>query len=134
MERALAKSRDRQAGRLPQKRRIRLMIVDDSMIARAVLSRIIESDDTFEIAFQNENLTARRAGRLVAIVPDLICVVDHETAEPITTEGLRYGQRVRVLGISTPAMMRTPEALAAFGPSAFGLTEEFAPVEAMVAS
>ena len=50
MERALAKSRDRQAGRLPQKRRIRLMIVDDSIVARAVLSRIIESDDTFEIA------------------------------------------------------------------------------------
>ena len=71
---------------------------------------------------------AERRGRL-AIVPDLICVVDAETAEPITTEGLRYGQRVRVLGISTPAMMRTPEALAAFGPAAFGLEERFVPVE-----
>ena len=70
---------------------------------------------TFEIAFQNENLIARRDGEVVAIVPDLICVVDHESAEPITTEGLRYGQRVRVLGISTPDMMRTPAALAAFG-------------------
>ena len=30
-------------------------------------------------------------------MPDLICVLDAETAEPITTEGLRYGQRVRVL-------------------------------------
>ncbi|WP_155727706.1 DUF917 domain-containing protein, partial [Mycobacterium avium] len=66
----------------------------------------------------------------VAIVPDLICVVDAETAEPITTEGLRYGQRVRVLGISTPALMRTPEALAAFGPRAFGLSDEFFAVEA----
>jgi DUF917 family protein len=65
----------------------------------------------------------------VAIVPDLICVVDHETAEPITTEGLRYGQRVRVLGISTPDMMRTPAALDAFGPTAFGLSEPFTPVE-----
>ncbi|MCT1396043.1 DUF917 domain-containing protein [Microbacterium sp. p3-SID338] len=101
---------------------------------RAVIAPLGAEDDTFEIAFQNENLTARRGGQLVAIVPDLICVVDHETAEPITTEGLRYGQRVRVLGISTPAMMRTPEALAAFGPSAFGLTEEFAPVEGMAAS
>ncbi|WP_336501747.1 DUF917 domain-containing protein [Microbacterium paraoxydans] len=101
---------------------------------RAVIAPLGAEDDTFEIAFQNENLTARRGGQLVAIVPDLICVVDHETAEPITTEGLRYGQRVRVLGISTPAMMRTPEALAAFGPSAFGLSEEFAPVEGMAAS
>ena len=50
MERALAKSRDRQRAGSPQKRRIRLMIVDDSMIARAVLTRIVQSDDTFEIA------------------------------------------------------------------------------------
>ena len=49
MERALAKSRDRQ-GAGPHKRRIRLMIVDDSVIARAVLSRMVESDDSFEIA------------------------------------------------------------------------------------
>lgn len=96
----------------------------------AVISALDPSStDRMEIAFQNENLTAHRAGELVAIVPDLICVVDHESAEPITTEGLRYGQRVRVLGISTPAMMRTPEALRAFGPSAFGLSEVFTPVE-----
>jgi len=87
------------------------------------------SGSTLEIRFQNENLTAHRDGELVAIVPDLICVTDIESGEPITTEGLRYGQRVRVLGISTPEMMRTPAALAAFGPRAFGLTEEFAPVE-----
>ncbi len=96
---------------------------------RAVIAPLGDDGETFEISFQNENLIARRGGRLVAIVPDLICVVDHETAEPITTEGLRYGQRVRVLGISTPAMMRTPEALAAFGPSAFGLQEDFVAVE-----
>ncbi|MBP5800589.1 DUF917 domain-containing protein [Microbacterium maritypicum] len=99
---------------------------------RAVIAPLGADDgDTFEISFQNENLTARRGDALVAIVPDLICVVDHETAEPITTEGLRYGQRVRVLGISTPEMMRTPAALAAFGPSAFGLAAEFVPIETL---
>ncbi len=50
MERALAKSRDRQEAQRPARRRIRLMIVDDSTIARAVLSRMVESDDAFEIA------------------------------------------------------------------------------------
>jgi two-component system chemotaxis response regulator CheB len=50
MERALAKSRDRFGEPHHHRRRIRLMIVDDSMVARAVLSRIIESDDEFEIA------------------------------------------------------------------------------------
>jgi DUF917 family protein len=88
-----------------------------------------DAGSDFEIRFQNENLIAVHEGRVVAIVPDLICVVDHETAEPITTEGLRYGQRVRVLGISTPALMRTPAALRAFGPAAFGLDEPFVPVE-----
>lgn len=97
---------------------------------RAVISALDQaSPETLEISFQNENLIARRGGEVVAIVPDLICVVDHESAEPITTEGLRYGQRVRVLGISTPDMMRTPGALAAFGPTAFGLTDPFVPVE-----
>lgn len=97
---------------------------------RATIASLAAGDDsTLEIRFQNENLIATRDGELVAIVPDLICVTDVESGEPITTEGLRYGQRVRVLGISTPEMMRTPAALAAFGPAAFGLTESFVPVE-----
>src|SRR5919112_6785015 len=50
MERALARSRDRYDPPRPNRRRIRLMIVDDSMIARAVLSRMVESDGAFEIA------------------------------------------------------------------------------------
>ena len=49
MERALARSRDRQEATRPPRRRIRLMIVDDSMVARAVLSRMIDSDGEFEI-------------------------------------------------------------------------------------
>ncbi|MEQ7872649.1 chemotaxis-specific protein-glutamate methyltransferase CheB [Sphingomonas sp. ASV193] len=46
MARALATSPGRGAVRRP----IRLMIVDDSMVARAVLSRMISADDSFEIA------------------------------------------------------------------------------------
>jgi two-component system chemotaxis response regulator CheB len=49
MERALARSRDRFSDHRNTRRRIRLMIVDDSTVARAVLSRMIESDPTFEI-------------------------------------------------------------------------------------
>lgn len=72
------------------------------------------------IDFQNENLLARRDGQIVAVVPDLICVLDQETAEPVTIELLRYGLRVVVLGIPAPALLRTPEALAVVGPAAFG--------------
>jgi uncharacterized protein len=82
-----------------------------------------------EVAFQNEHLVARIDGEVAAIVPDLICVLEADTAEPITTERIRYGQRVKVMAVSTPPMMRTPEALAVFGPSGFGLSEPFRPVE-----
>ncbi len=82
-----------------------------------------------EIAVQNENLVARLDDRVVAVVPDLICVLEADSGEPITSETLRYGQRVRVVGISTPDLMRTPEALAVFGPRCFGLDTPFTPLE-----
>jgi uncharacterized protein len=82
-----------------------------------------------EITIQNENLLARVDGRVQAIVPDLICIMESETAEPITTEMLRYGQRVVVLAVAVPAIMRSPEALALFGPACFGLEEIFTPIE-----
>ena len=100
-------------------------------IGRAILEGIGDSG-TMEITFQNENLVARRNGKTCAIVPDLICLLDRETAEPITTEGLKYGHRLKVLVSSVPPIMRSPDALAVFGPRAFGFDEDFVPVEDLV--
>ena len=91
-----------------------------------------DGDAKLELTFQNEHLVARVDGEVRCVVPDLICVLDADNAEPITTEGLRYGQRAVVVGISTPALMRSPEALAVFGPRAFGLDVDFRPVEELV--
>lgn len=91
-----------------------------------------DGESTLQVTFQNENLVAHVDDELRCVVPDLICILDAETAEPITTETLRYGQRVTVIGISTPGLMRTPPALDTFGPSAFGLAHEFTPVEDLV--
>jgi len=82
-----------------------------------------------EVQFQNEHLVAREGERVRAIVPDLIAVLDAVTAEPITTEGLKYGQRVKLLGVSAAPIMRSDAALAVFGPQAFGLADVFTPVE-----
>ena len=49
MSGAVATRRVSAAGRGPVPRPIRLMIVDDSMVARAVLSRMVTADATFEI-------------------------------------------------------------------------------------
>ncbi|MFQ6029001.1 MAG: DUF917 domain-containing protein [Dehalococcoidia bacterium] len=81
------------------------------------------------IEFQNENLIARREGEIVCIVPDLICVVDSESGEPITTELLRYGFRVTVLGFPAPGLWTTPEGLAAAGPRAFGYPVDYTPLQ-----
>ena len=83
-----------------------------------------DADSMLTIDFQNENLIARTAdGDVLAVVPDLICLVDAETAEPVTTEVVRYGLRVVVLGIPAPEQLRTAEALAVVGPAAFGYVD-----------
>ena len=55
-----------------------------------------------------------------AIVPDLIMNLHLETGEPITTEILRYGQQLAVIGMPAHELMKTPEALKVVGPKAFG--------------
>ncbi|HEV2528260.1 MAG TPA: DUF917 domain-containing protein [Thermomicrobiales bacterium] len=85
---------------------------------------------TLGISFQNENLIATdETGRVICSVPDLICIVDTESGEPITTEILRYGLRVTVLGIPAPELIKTPKALQAVGPAAFGYPDvEYVPM------
>ena len=80
------------------------------------------------IEFQNENLIAYRDGETVCTVPDLISVVETERGDPITTELLRYGFRVTVLGFPAPKLWTTPEGLAVTGPRAFGYDMNFAPL------
>lgn len=82
----------------------------------------------YKIRIQNENLVIERDDEVLAVVPDLICVLDIDTAEAIPTERLRYGQRVDILGIRVPPIMRTPEALDVFGPKAFGLNASYTPL------
>jgi DUF917 family protein len=85
----------------------------------------VHHGEWLHVAFQNENLVAWRGGRntrdsVVACVPDLICILDTESGEPITTEQLRYGLRVTVLGVPCSDKLRTPQALRVVGPAAFG--------------
>lgn len=92
----------------------------------------LEGGSRAEVAFQNENLSVHVDGRLRCIVPDLITIVDIETAHAIPTERLAYGQRVAVIACSAPPHIRSEKAMAVVGPHAFGLTDAFAPVEQLV--
>lgn len=81
-----------------------------------------------QVVFQNEFLSFERAGRIVVSVPDLIVILDVDTGHAITTEVLRYGQRVAVLALPCHPLLRTPQALAVVGPKAFGLDVAFQPL------
>ena len=85
---------------------------------------------SLEIDLQNEYLIARRDGAVAAVVPDLICLVDLATGQPVTTEIVRYGLRVAVLRVPAPDLLRTPGALRTVGPAAFGYGDtEYRPVD-----
>jgi uncharacterized protein len=88
---------------------------------------------SLELRFQNEHLAAVRDGRVLASVPDLIIVLDAESGNPITTEEIRYGYRVSVLGAPCDPRWRTPEGLRLVGPRYFGYDFDYVPLEERVA-
>ncbi|WP_353940808.1 DUF917 domain-containing protein [Streptomyces sp. HUAS MG91] len=95
---------------------------------RAVIEGITDdAGRTLELDFQNEHLLATRDGATVATTPDLICVLDSETGEPVTTEGLRYGLRVSVLAAPCDPRWTSPGGLALAGPRYFGYEVDYLP-------
>ncbi len=91
---------------------------------KAVIDGIEDwTGSTAEIAIQNENLVLWVDAKARVIVPDLIMNLEYDTGEPITTEMLRYGQRVAVIGLPAHALLKTQRALEVVGPKAFGYPE-----------
>ena len=81
------------------------------------------------VEFQNENLTATVDGEILATTPDLICLVDTETFTPVTTDALKYGKRVLVIGLKCFEMWRTPAGIDLVGPRNFGCDTDYIPLE-----
>ena len=84
---------------------------------------------TAQVVFQNENLSAEVDGKIMATVPDLICLVDMDTFIPVPTDALKYGKRVMVVGLKCFEMWRSKEGLELVGPGYFGIDTEYVPVE-----
>jgi DUF917 family protein len=81
------------------------------------------------LELQNENLVALERGLVLASVPDLISVLDSETADAIGTERVAYGQRVTVIAFACAPIWRTERGIALTGPRAFGYDFDYSPVE-----
>ena len=86
-------------------------------------SSSVISGSEARIAIQNENLVLWIDGDPVIMVPDLIINLELDTGEPLTTEVLRYGQRIAVIGLPVHGLLKTPGALEIVGPKAFGYPE-----------
>jgi len=86
------------------------------------------------LELQNEYLVALERGRLLASVPDLITMLDSETADAISADRASYGQRVVVIAFGCDPIWRTERGIAAVGPRAFGYDFDFVPVEELAAA
>ena len=71
---------------------------------------------------------------MIASVPDIIVVMDTAEGMPVTTEAIRYGLRVVLVGIPCDPRWRTADGLAIVGPRYFGYDVEYVPVELMAIS
>ena len=86
------------------------------------------------LELQNENLVALERGRVLASVPDLISVLDSETADAIVTERIAYGQRVTVIAFPCDPVWRTARGIEIAGPRAFGYEFDYLPVEELASA
>ncbi len=98
-------------------------------VGQATLESTLDDQSAMRLSIKNEFLLAETDGRIVASVPDLITMVDHETSVPINAERLHYGQRVTVFGIGCPPHYRTPAALDVVAPRSFGFDCDYVPIE-----
>ena len=83
---------------------------------------------TLRLDFQNEFLIAARDGVVLATTPDLISVVEADSGAPVTTDSLKYGQRLVALAWSSNPMWRTPEGIALVGPRYFKYDHDYLPL------
>ncbi|WP_211745660.1 DUF917 domain-containing protein [Paenibacillus sp. Marseille-Q4541] len=88
---------------------------------------------SMKLFFQNEFLLATEDGRSIAVTPDLISILDQDTGMPITTENLKYGARVTVVGFPCDPKWRTPQGLDTVGPGYFGYDVPYVPIEELTA-
>lgn len=94
----------------------------------------IATGGLMKIPFKNENIYAEHVAedgtsRIIAAVPDLVCVLDKESGKALGVPEFKYGYQVIVLGITcSPRWTETPRGLAIGGPKAFGYDIEYKPL------
>lgn len=99
------------------------------VLGTATLEHLDDPNRVMRIDFQNENLVAVEDGVPVVTVPDLICLLDAETGQAMTTEILAYGQRLHVLATPAHERWRDLDGIELVGPRAFGYDIDYVPFD-----
>lgn len=87
----------------------------------------------YRIWLKNENMIGWFNGEVHATIPDLICMIDTDTAEPVTNPNYHAGQNVAIIVLPAPAPFLTAKGLKAFGPEYAGLDQDYRPARLMPA-
>jgi DUF917 family protein len=74
------------------------------------------------IETENEYLLALVDGTPAVTTPDLLCLLDRRTLQPIAVDAIRTGDEVLVLALPGPTWWRHSDRLPHVSPQAFGLT------------
>jgi uncharacterized protein len=87
--------------------------------------------ETIEVFFQNEFLSAKRNGKIVATTPDILTLIEQDTGKAIMSESVRFGLKIILVTMPAPSVWTTPEGLALVGPRCFGYEMDYKPPEAL---
>ena len=80
-----------------------------------------DGEDRISLWFRNEHMTVKRNNELIAIIPELISVLDLKTGKPILNPACEAGMEVAVLTFPAPKVWESEKGLAIFGPEYIGL-------------
>jgi len=97
----------------------------------------IEGEDAFagqhlKLWFKNENHMSWLNGEPYVASPDILEVVDAQTAEPLTNTYLDKEQQVAVIGVRRRPQFDNEKGLEALGPRHWGFDVDFRPIEKLV--
>ena len=85
------------------------------------------SGSAYKIWLKNENMIGWLDGDVHTTIPDLICLINTDTNEPVTNPNYATGMNVAVVILPAPEEFRSKKGLQAFGPAYLNMDIPYEP-------
>lgn len=85
--------------------------------------------NTYKTWFKNEHIFSWLNDEIDVTVPDLICIINEDSKEPVTNPNYEKGMKVAVFALPAPKEWTTPIGLEVFGPRSFGKNIDYIPIQ-----